>query len=150
MFLLPVDNPSSLSIIILDLTDDNRPRSGHGMSRPSVNARASSSGSQHGLSRSQLGASPNIAFPASPRKPSALPLPSLKHNRSFARLAQLFGIGKAAAAEQDEGDVSEEEEALEAEEGDEGDEGQEEVDEETLLWDAQVSCFAIKLQYTCA
>lgn len=80
---------------------------------------------------------------------SSLPFPkSLRHNKSFVRLANLLGLGSEKAAgsfasvsgsgsgtRSDEGihvDVDEED-------GEEEEEDGAEVDEESLMWDAQVS-----------
>lgn len=83
---------------------------------------------------------------------SSLPFPkSLRHNKSFVRLANLLGLGSEKAAgsfasgsgsgsgpRSDEGiHVYEDEE-----DGEEGEDGGE-VDEESLMWDAQVSSLSL-------
>ena len=115
------------------------------MKRPPGSARTQSTSSHHHHAQlsTSLATSPGPAgaiLPSSPRKSSALPLPSLKlkHNRSFALLAQMIGIGSGSgsAKEEESGDDQGEDE-----EDGEGDEEalEDEVDEDTLLWDAQVS-----------
>lgn len=102
-------------------------------------------------------ASSSSALPISPRptphiqtalalspRTSSLPLPTLNRaNRSFANLARLFGIGGAKSDDPNgTGNGSGEEgedEAEDAEHGDEDEDGEGEVDEESLMWDAQVS-----------
>lgn len=64
---------------------------------------------------------------------TALPLPkSVKGNRSFANLAKLFGINNSYRNDHtsDAEDEEEEEEVLDIEDA---------VDEDSLMWDAQVS-----------
>lgn len=63
---------------------------------------------------------------------TALPLPrSVKGNRSFANLAKLFGIGSGYPH------VEDEEHEVEVEEEDD-DEEADAIDEDSLMWDAQV------------
>jgi hypothetical protein len=61
---------------------------------------------------------------------TALPLPkSVKGNRSFANLAKLFGINSSYRNDHSETEEDEEEEVLDPEDA---------VDEDSLMWDAQV------------
>lgn len=65
---------------------------------------------------------------------TALPLPkSVKGNRSFANLAKLFGISSSYKGHQSDPEADEEEEVGEAEEAEDA------IDEDSLMWDAQVS-----------
>lgn len=84
-------------------------------------------------------AAASVVLPTSPilsaSLKSTLPLPkALRENRSFANLAKFLGIGAEegdddlpGGAEEDGGMVEEEEDASDV------------VDEESLMWDAQVS-----------
>jgi len=68
---------------------------------------------------------------------TALPLPkSVKGNRSFANLAKLFGINSSYRDHHSDAGEDEEEEVGEAEDAEDA------IDEDSLMWDAQVSPFA--------
>ena len=68
---------------------------------------------------------------------TALPLPkSVKGNRSFANLAKLFGISSSYRDHHSDAEEDEEEEAGEAEDAEDA------IDEDSLMWDAQVSPLA--------
>jgi hypothetical protein len=65
---------------------------------------------------------------------TALPLPkSVKGNRSFANLAKLFGINSSYRDHHSDAEEDEDEEVGEAEDAEDA------IDEDSLMWDAQVS-----------
>jgi hypothetical protein len=67
------------------------------------------------------------------RAASILSVPQPLRKASFANLARFFGIGGAFANVADEHDTEQD-----GEDAGEGDPEEEEVDEESLMWDAQV------------
>ena len=75
---------------------------------------------------------------------TALPLPkSVKGNRSFANLAKLFGISTSYREHHSDPEDDEEEEVGEGE----AEEAEDAIDEDSLMWDAQVSPL-VHLRYT--
>ena len=70
---------------------------------------------------------------------TALPLPkSVKGNRSFANLAKLFGINSSYRDHHSDADAEEDED----EEVGEDEDAEDAIDEDSLMWDAQVSPLA--------
>jgi hypothetical protein len=84
----------------------------------------------HGGSWSYSNNNHNVSL-LSTSQQTALPLPkAVKGNRSFANLAKLFGISKSYKGEHSPDADEDEEEEVEAEDV---------MDEDSLMWDAQVS-----------
>lgn len=87
---------------------------------------------------------PPLAIPKSTSPPSFLPLPrALRQNRSFAQLTRLLGIsapkeGTDSGSEAGDDDDDDENRTLSGSGDDDGDPNSD-VDEESLMWDAQVS-----------
>ena len=82
----------------------------------------------------------SISSPLASGSKSTLPLPkAIRENRSFVNLARLLGLANGHGDESRDGDHSGD--GLDGgieEEGDDDGDGSEIVDEESLMWDAQV------------